>query len=384
MNTAITAPPPPPPTDLGKPRVLAPSASIKVSPLCLGGMSIGNQWADAMGQITKEEAFELLDAFVEAGGNFIDTSNNYQNQESEIWIGEWMQARGNRDSLVIATKYTTNYVAAAAADKNIHTVNHGGNHKRSLRMSVRDSLRKLQTDWIDILYLHWWDHLTSIEEVVDSLHTIVQHGSVLYLGISDSPAWVVAAANTYARAHGKTPFAVYQGRWNVLVRDFEREIIPVARHFGMALVPWDVVGSGKWQSRRALEERRRGGEPIRSNMGGRTEADERMSEALEKVAGELGVESVTAVAIAYVRQKAQHVIPLVGGRKARHLRDNIQALKLRLSDEQMAYLEGVSPLAAGFPYDIIGEDPRAPGATNPMVSLQLFDTEIDHFGRPLA
>lgn len=102
-------------------------------------------------------------------------------------------------------------------------------------MSVRDSLRKLGTEWIDILYLHWWAHTTSIEEIMDSLHILVEQGKALYLGISDSPAWVVNAANYYARAHSKTPFSIYQGRWNVLLRDFERDIIPMASYFGMAL-----------------------------------------------------------------------------------------------------------------------------------------------------
>lgn len=111
-------------------------------------------------------------------------------------------------------------------------------------MSVRDSLKKLQTDWIDILYVHYWDFTTSIEEVMDSLHALVQQGKVLYLGISDSPAWIVATANTYAKAHGKTPFSIYQGRWNLMLRDFEREIIPMDRQFGMALAPWDVLGRG--------------------------------------------------------------------------------------------------------------------------------------------
>ena len=131
-------------------------------------------------------------------------------------------------------------------------------------MSVRDSLAKLQTDWIDILYLHWWDYTTSIEEVMDSLHILVEQGKVLYLGISDTPAWVVSAANTCAVAHGKTPFCIYQRRWNAMLRDFEREIIPMARHFGMALSHWDVLGSGKFKTKKQVEERNKSGEPLPS------------------------------------------------------------------------------------------------------------------------
>jgi aryl-alcohol dehydrogenase-like predicted oxidoreductase len=211
-------------------------------------------------------------------------------------------------------------------------------------MSVRDSLKKLQMDWIDILYLHWWDYITSIEEVMDSLHILVQQGKVLYHGVSDTPAWVVTAANTYAKAHGKTPFSIYQGRWNVLIRDIEREIIPMAAQFGMALAPWDVIGGGKLQTKKALDERKNAGERPRSLLGyGQTEEELRMSEALAKVAAEHCIESVTAIAIAYVMSKAPYVFPMVGGRKVEHLKDNIQALKIRLTPEQIAYLHLLLP-----------------------------------------
>jgi len=236
-------------------------------------------------------------------------------------------------------------------------------------MSVRDSLKKLRTDWIDILYVHWWDHTTSIEEVMDSLHIMVQQGKVLYLGISDSPAWVVSAANTYARAHGKTSFSIYQGRWNVMTRDFEREIIPMARNFGMALAPWDVLGQGKFQTKKALEERKRTGEGLRSLRGAeQTEDQVRMSEALEKVASEHGIESVTAIALAYVLAKAPNVFPIVGGRKVEHLHDNIRALSIELTEEQIKYLESVKAFDIGFPNNFVGEDPRISGKASGLLA----------------
>ncbi|KAF2145399.1 uncharacterized protein K452DRAFT_119511 [Aplosporella prunicola CBS 121167] len=349
--------PPEPATELGQLRILSPSAGIRVSPLQLGAMSIGDAWNSMMGSMDKTQSFKLLDAYFEAGGNFIDTANNYQNEQSETWLGEWMKEHGNRDQLVLATKFTTEYRGHAIGHGK--APNHGGNHKRSLHMSIRDSLAKLQTDWIDILYMHWWDYTTSIEEVMDSLHILVQQGKVLYLGVSDTPAWIVSAANTYARAHGKTPFSIYQGRWNVLLRDFERDILPMARHFGMALAPWGALGSGKFQSKRQIEERKKRGEGLRS-MGGseQTEDEVRISEALGKVAEEHGVESVTAVALAYVMAKAPYVFPIVGGRKVEQLQDNIQALKIKLTSEQVQYLESVKPFDIGFPLNFIGEDPK--------------------------
>ncbi|KIM95996.1 hypothetical protein OIDMADRAFT_205567 [Oidiodendron maius Zn] len=351
---------PEPATELGRYHVLSSTAGIRVSPLQLGGMSIGDKWASFMGSMDKEASFKLLDAYFEAGGNFIDTANNYQSEQSETWIGEWMAQRKNRDQIVVATKYTTDYRSHAVG--RWKAPNSAGNHKRSMHTSVRDSLQKLQTDWIDILYVHWWDYTTSIEEMMDSLHVLVQQGKVLYLGISDSPAWVVSAANYYARAHGKTPFSIYQGRWNVLARDFERDIIPMANYFGMALAPWDVVGGGKFQTKAALEERKKKGEGLRKlTTGEQTEEQARMSEALAKVASEHGIESVTAIAIAYVRAKALNVFPIVGGRKVEHLRDNIQALKIKLTTKQIAYLESVKPFDVGFPYDFIGPDPKLTG-----------------------
>ncbi|KAL4871581.1 hypothetical protein BDV12DRAFT_206279 [Aspergillus spectabilis] len=351
---------PEPATELGRYRILSSTAGVRVSPLQLRGMSIGDAWKDSMGSMTKEESFKLLDAFYEAGGKFIDTANNYQDEQSETWIGEWITQRQNRDQLVLATKFTTDF-RSYALGKN-KAPNHIGNHRRSLHMSVRDSLKKLQTDWIDILYLHWWDHTTSIEEIMDSLHILVEQGKVLYLGISDTPAWVVSAANIYARAHGKTPFSIYQGRWNVMLRDFEREIIPMARHFGMALAPWDALGGGKFKRKEEIERRKAQGKGLRSILSPeQSEEEAKMSAALEKVAGEHGITSLTAVGLAYVMAKAPNVFPLVGGRKVEYLQDNIQALKLRLTAEQIEFLESQKPFDIGFPGNFIGPDPKVTG-----------------------
>ncbi|KAL4808247.1 NADP-dependent oxidoreductase domain-containing protein [Aspergillus unguis] len=350
-----------PATPLGNLRILSPLASIRVSPLQLGGMSLGTAWSDFMGSMTKPQAFSLLDTFIQSGGNFIDTSNNYQDEESEKWLGEWMASRKNRDNIVLATKYSTAYRDYEIGEKTSY-VNYSGNSRRALHMSVRDSLAKLQTDWIDILYVHWWDQVTGIEELMDSLHILVQQGKVLYLGISNTPAWVVAAANTYAVQNGKTPFVIYQGRWNLVRRDLEREILPMARRFNMAIAPWDAIGGGKFQSAKELKAREEAGEGLRAiGPASQSEDDKRVSAALEKVAEEVGVESVTAVALAWVMSKAPYVFPLVGGRKIEHLRDNIKALEIKLTEQQIEYLESVKPLQVGYPGDYIGPDPRVTG-----------------------
>lgn len=360
------APAPEPETELGRYRVLSSTAGVRVSPLALGAMSLGSAWSDFMGSVDEEKSFQLLDAYADAGGNFIDTANNYQDEQSEEYIGKWMAARGNRDLLFIATKFTSQYRKWELGPGK--PVNYCGNHKKSLHLSVRDSLQKLQTDYIDLLYVHWWDWTTSIEELMDSLHILVEQGKVLYLGISDTPAWIVSAANTYARAHGKTPFSVYQGRWNVLIRDLEREILPLTRHFGMALCPWDAIGGGKLQTKKQLEAKKQAGEALRSTWGSEQTEDERkISEVLEKIADEHGTESIQRIALAYVLQKTRNVFPLIGGRKIEHLHDNIKALSIHLTEDQIKSIESVKPLELGFPLDIIGEDPRETGVTPPMM-----------------
>ncbi|PAV22723.1 arylalcohol dehydrogenase [Pyrrhoderma noxium] len=355
VSASLHPDPPAPATRLGRYRVLSPLAGVRVSPLALGAMNIGNQWEQfGMGAMDKESSFKLLDAYYEAGGNFIDTANNYQDETSEMFIGEWAESRGIRDQLVIATKYTTVYKRGDAIKIK---ANYSGNNAKSLKVSIEASLKKLRTHYIDILYVHWWDFNTSVEEVMNQLHHLVASGQVLYLGISDAPAWVVATANQYARDHGKTPFVIYQGAWNVMDRSFERDIIPMARAHGLALAPWNVLVAGRLRS--DAEEKRR----IESGEGGRTinrdwlrdENEKKMSAALEKVAKEVGTEHITAVAIAYLMHKTTHVFPIVGGRKVEHLMANIDALRISLSDEQIEYIESILPFDPGFPNYFIGD-----------------------------
>jgi aryl-alcohol dehydrogenase-like predicted oxidoreductase len=238
------------------------------------------------------------------------------------------------------------------------------------------------------LYLHWWDYSANIPEIMDSLHILVEQGKVLYLGIADAPAWVASAANEYAIARGKSPFVVYQGRWNLMLRDLERDIIPMARYYGMAIAPWDVLGGGRFQTRKAIEERKKTGEGLRTFIAGpeQSEQERKISDALEEVAKELSIDSITAVALAYVMSKTPNVFPIVGGRKVEHLKDNIQALSIKLTQKQIDKLEEASPFVPGFPGDVstpigepnhladvtqlIGEDPRVVGFENTAAVLR--------------
>ncbi|THU97164.1 Aldo/keto reductase [Dendrothele bispora CBS 962.96] len=339
-------------------RPLSPHAGIRVSPICLGAMTFGNKWSQHMSSISKEESFVLLDEwFFEMGGNFLDTACNYQDQESEKIIGEWMEERGVRDQIVLATKYTAFY---KPSDPNIHQrINFVGNNIKNMYLCVEDSLKKLRTEYIDVLYVHWWDWDTSIKEVMDGLHRLVLDGKVLYLGISDTPAWIVSQANQYAECQGKTPFSIYQGKWSVLDRSFERDIIPMARMNGMALAPWGVIGGGRLRTDEEERVREESGERGRTTYGvdwKRTEDEKRICQALEKVANEIGVESIRAVAIAYVMQKTPYVFPIIGSRSVESFKENLEALNISLTPEQVQSIENAdTKFDLGFPHNMVGD-----------------------------
>lgn len=183
-------------------------------------------------------------------------------------------------SISIATKYTTGFRTAHRDTEPLQS-NFVGNSMKSMRVSVERSLKKLQTDYIDLLYLHWWDFTSSVEEVMHGLNNLVTSGKVLYLGVSDTPAWVVVKANDYARANGLRPFSVYQGRWNAGFRDLEREIIPMCRDQGMAIAPWAPLGAGKFKSAEARKSDAESGSARAAEL---SETDIKVSDALEKVA----------------------------------------------------------------------------------------------------
>ncbi|KAJ7460746.1 NADP-dependent oxidoreductase domain-containing protein [Mycena latifolia] len=360
-----------PPTKLGHYRVLSPLAGIHVSPIQLGAMSIGDKWGDmGMGAMDKESSFKLLDAYFDNGGNFIDTASNYQDETSEMFLGEWAEKRNIRDQLVIATKYTTNFKRGndAIAQKALYV----GNSIKSMHTSVEASLKKLRTTYIDILYVHWWDWATGIEEVMNGLHNLVVQGKVLYL--VHTPAWVVAQANQYARAYGKTPFVIYQGSWSILDRAFEREIIPMARANGLALAPFGVLAHGNIRTDAEEEKRMESGDKGRTlfkPQWQRNEDQRKMVNALEKVAQEVGAKSMHAVAIAYVMQKAPFCFPILGGRKVENMLSNIEALDISLSSEQIKYLESILPFDPGFPHNMIGDGTEY---ALPMSSAAVFET----------
>ncbi|KAL5498126.1 AAD14_3 [Sanghuangporus vaninii] len=306
---------PDPPTPLGRYRALSPLAGVRVSPMQLGGMSIGDEWAKyGMGAMDKESSLKLPDASYEAGDNFIDTSCNYQKETSEKLIGEWAEQRGIRNELVIATKYTTHY--KRVDDRIKIKANYVGNNAKSLFLSVEDSLRKLRTTYIDIF------------RTQGPLSRNIRHSCM-------------GRRFQYAKLAHQTPFVVYQGAWNVMDRSFEREIIPMARSLGLVLAPWNVLAAGRLRTDAEEEKRLATGEEGRTlflSDWKRNEDEKKTGAALGKVAKEVGTEHITAVAIAYVMQKTPYVFPIIGGRKK----------------SKSKYLESILPFDLGFPHTAFG------------------------------
>ena len=333
---------------LSRYRQLSPSAAIFVSPLCLGTMNFGNKYKAMFGECSKDTVFGILDHYFEQGGNFIDTANSYQGGETELLVGEWMAARKNRDQIVLATKYTGPH---RTADPNINVrVNYGGNGIKSLKLTLEDSLERLQTDYIDILYLHWWNYTATIEEIMHSLNDLVASGKVLYLGISDSPAWFVAKANQYARDHGLRPFVVYQGPWNAALRDLEREIVPMCRAEGMGLCAYSVLNSGRFQTEKTFAERALAN-PGRAQIP-LSERDKTVSKVLERLANAKNV-AITNIALAYILHKEPYVFPIVGGRAMEHIKGNIDGLAVALTSEDIAEIDSAYPFDPGFPHSFL-------------------------------
>ncbi|KAK1144835.1 hypothetical protein N8T08_004848 [Aspergillus melleus] len=354
---------PSPDSLLARHRQLSPSAAIRVSPLCLGAMTFGTAHGERYGECTKDDAFGVLDAFYSKGGNFIDTANAYREGQSEERLGEWMEARQNRDDIVLATKYTIPW--QTHHPQKLQS-NYGGNNVKSMKLALEGSLARLKTSYIDLYYVHLWDYTTGIPELMHALNDLVSSGKDLYLGISDTPAWVVSKANEYARQKGLRQFVVYQGMWNAAMRDFERDILPMCRDEGMGLCPYGVLNQGRFRTEEGFREREKHNDG--RNFIGTTQRDKDASRVLEKIAKKKNVD-LLHVAISYVMNKAPYVFPIVGARKVSHIEGSIGGIGVTLSEEEILEIESVYEFDFGFPHTFLSGtlfgQPKSKGADKP-------------------
>jgi len=315
------------------------NTGIKVSELCLGAMTFGEGWG--WGSDAKESR-AVFEAFAGAGGNFIDTADVYTGGASERLLGEFVGAE--RDRFVLATKFTA---GPEASDPNS-----AGNSRKHMLRSIEASLERLGTDYIDVYWLHVWDYLTPIEEVMQAFDDLVRTGKVLYVGISDAPAWVVSRAQTLAELRGSTRLASIQVPYSLTERSIEGEFLPMAESLDLGVCCWSPLDqgllSGKFSGAAADAS-----DSLRSQMhGGRVpESKQAVVSELLKVASELGCSPAQA-ALRWIRQRSPRAIPIVGARTPAQMKDNLGAGDVTIPEAHFDRLERASRPSLGWPHEM--------------------------------
>jgi aryl-alcohol dehydrogenase-like predicted oxidoreductase len=320
-------------------------SGLRVSPLTLGTMTFA---AEGWGS-SEEEARQMIDSYIDRGGNFIDTANFYGGMGgSEVLLGKLLQGRRNR--VVVSTKYSMTTQPG--------NPNASGNHRRNMVQSVEDSLRRLGTDYIDLYYLHMWDYRTPLDEILRAFDDLVRAGKILYIGLSDTPAWQAARMQMMAELRGWTQFCALQISYSLVERTVERELIPMARETGMSVCPWSPLGGGVLSGKYSSAD-------LASAPGAMTSrkainlATGRLSEqslAIARVVGEIALElekTSPQIALAWTLQDRAIASPVIGARTPVQLEDNLGALDVTFTPDQLARLHAVSAVPLGFPHDML-------------------------------
>lgn len=334
-------------------------AGLRVSPLALGTATFGTEWGWGAEQ---DEARKLFDLYVEHGGNFIDTANTYTEGSSERLLGEF--TRDNREGLVLATKYTT---LRRPGDPNS-----GGPHRKSLFASVEASLRRLNTDYIDLLYLHVWDFTTPVEEILRGMDDLVRQGKVLYVAMSNAPAWQVSRMQAIADLRGWSPLVALQIGYNLIERAGERDLIPMAHEMGLGVVPYSPLAGGVLTGKYSRTDLPATNDTIsgaefevaaddgtRKNfniaIGGLTERNLDIADVVKEVATELG-RTTAQVGLAWTLQNPSVTASIIGARTVAQLQDNLGALDVDFTAAQLARLDAASAIDLGFPHGMLASD----------------------------
>jgi len=312
-------------------------SGVRVSELALGAMTFGTE--SGIGA-DKDESRKVYNAFRDAGGNFIDTANVYNRGTSETFLGEFMA--GDRERIVLATKFT-----GGMREKDI---NAASNSRKNMMESVHASLKRLKTDYIDLYWVHAWDSVTPTEELLRGLDDLVSQGKILYIGVSDTPAWVVAKSNTMAELRNWSEFIALQIQYSLIERSVERELLPVARAYDMAVTPWGIVGSGvlsgKYNKNAAAEGRGASRSQIINDRS------LKIAEEVIRIAEEINA-TPTQVAIAWVLNGPANIIPLVGARTLEQWEENLGCLDVELDESMISRLNEISAISPGFPHSML-------------------------------
>jgi aryl-alcohol dehydrogenase-like predicted oxidoreductase len=320
-------------------------------------MTFGEEWGSGANE---EDSRIIFNDYVDKGGNFIDTADLYTNGTSERFVGKFANDVG-RDRLVIATKFTFNGGAMGVEDLKLRgkpDPNAGGNSIKHMRQAVEDSLERLDTDYIDLLWVHCWDGVTPVEETMRGLEGLVRSGKVNYVGVSDYPAWKVSEANMLAHLRGWSPFVALQVEYSLVERTTERDLIPMARDLNLGVTPWSPLGQGVLTGK-FLDGGTDEGSRIEKNkdrMGGKyvTDAATNAARAVVEVAESKDV-SPSRIALAWLLHQPGVTAPIIGARKTSHLDDNIEAVSVELSADDLSKLDEATKVPLGFPHDFFHE-----------------------------
>lgn len=329
-------------------------SGLRVSPLSLGTMTfgVGGAWGSS-----DEDAAKMVDLYVERGGNFIDTANFYSNGRSEEILGRLIE--GRRDRLVISTKYS---LTMRPGDPNA-----SGNHRKNMVRAVEDSLKRLATDYIDLLYLHMWDYRTPVEEILRAFDDLARAGKIVHAGLSDTPAWQASRMQAIAELRGWIPLIALQIPYNLTERTVERELMPMALEMGMGVLPWSPLAggvlSGKYSrgdlgSSASVEPGKGSRKDINLATGRLSPRNLEIAGVVSDIAGEIGVTSAQ-VALAWTLLNPAVASPLIGARTLGQLEDNLAALGVTFSEEQVARLDAASKIELGFPHDLLKDGPAS-------------------------
>lgn len=313
------------------------NSGLRVSELCLGTMTFGQEWGTGA---DKDESKKIFDTFANAGGNFLDTANRYTEGTSERFLGEFIA--DNRDYFVVASKYTLY--------DHRNDPNASGNHRKNMIRSVEHSLKRLNTDYLDVLWLHMWDGTTPLEEILRAFDDLVSSGKVLYIGISDVPAWVVASANTMAMLRNQAAFIGLQIEYSLLQRTPERDLLPMAKHFGMAITPWSPLGAGLLSGK--YNDSVQGKGRLTEKSLKMTEKNLQIARKVSEIAAQKNC-TATQIALAWLRQRNQQIIPIIGARTAVQLEDSLGCLNINLTEVEINELDLISQIELGFPHDFL-------------------------------
>jgi aryl-alcohol dehydrogenase-like predicted oxidoreductase len=303
-------------------------------------MTFGEDWGWGA---AKDEARKMYEAYREAGGNFIDTANLYTMGTSEKFVGEFI--REHSGEVVLATKYTN---SMPGKDPNA-----AGNHRKNMFQAIEASLKRLGTDYIDLYWLHIWDQITPVEEVMRGFEDLIRSGKVLYAGVSDAPAWWIARANTLAEFRGWGKFVGLQIEYSLIERTVERELLPMAKSLGLTITAWSPLAggvlSGKYEGGTQPRDGRFSTDMMKSYKAGGDRA-EKIVAAVKQVARQVG-KSAPQIALAWLLHRDQPIIPIIGTRKMAQLHDNLAALDVKLDRDQLHLLDEVSAIPLGFPHE---------------------------------